>query len=303
MKISRLISLVFLLLRQEMVPATQLATLFEVSVRTIYRDLDTLNEAGIPIFTKQGRYGGVGIMPNYKVDKKLLTQTDLDNLLIALSGTTTLLATPELLETLNRIKGLSAVSEDLVPVIIEYQGWPGTVALQERATALLTAIRQHRIVKFTYTDRGGQMSQRILEPYRIVFKAQRWYLQGFDTTRHALRTFTLAKLTMIEYSAETFEPRSISAGELVLHGEPKPQQETTLLLAVAERLRDVFVERFGPDVINETDGQTFHATIGLPNNDASYRFLLGLGQGVQILNRLRFKTDFRAYAKALVHQL
>lgn len=303
MKISRLISLVFLLLRQEIVPATQLATLFEVSVRTIYRDLDTLNEAGIPIFTKQGRYGGVGIMSDYKVDKKLLTQTDLDNLLIALSGTTTLLATPELRETLNRIKGLSAVSEDLMPVVIEYQGWPGTVALRERATALLIAIRQHRIVKFTYTDRSGQMSQRTLEPYRIVFKAQRWYLQGFDMTRQAFRTFTLAKLSMIEYSAEPFEPRSISAEELVLYSGAKPQQETIVLLAVAERFRDVFVERFGPDVINETDGQTFHAMIGLPNNEASFRFLLSLGQGVQILNQSQFKTDFRSYVLALANKI
>lgn len=86
MKIERLISMIMILLRRELVSATELAKIFKVTTRTIYRDVETLSMANIPIYTVQGRDGGIGLMPTYKVDKKLLTSKDLQNILTALHG-------------------------------------------------------------------------------------------------------------------------------------------------------------------------------------------------------------------------
>jgi len=102
LRIARLINLIMLLLRTEQVSATDLAQRFEVSVRTIYRDVEALNLAGIPIYTTRGRYGGIGLMPNYKVNKKLLTAADIRNLRTALNSVHSLIDSPEVKATIQK---------------------------------------------------------------------------------------------------------------------------------------------------------------------------------------------------------
>ncbi|WP_054736394.1 helix-turn-helix transcriptional regulator [Secundilactobacillus similis] len=106
MRLSRLLNMVMILLRQETVSASELAAQFEVTTRTIYRDVDALNLAGIPIYTTRGRNGGIGILPNYKVDKKLLTESDIGNLLVALGGVQSLIDTPAIRATVQKIQAM-----------------------------------------------------------------------------------------------------------------------------------------------------------------------------------------------------
>lgn len=86
MKVDRLISIIMILLDKERIGAQELADMFEVSPRTIYRDIDAINMAGIPIRSTSGVGGGFEIMPQYKVDKKVFSTTDLSALLMGLSS-------------------------------------------------------------------------------------------------------------------------------------------------------------------------------------------------------------------------
>lgn len=104
MRLSRLLNIVMWLLREEKVSANELAKTYEVTTRTIYRDVDALNLAGIPVYATRGRNGGISILPTYKVDKKLLTETDIGNLLVALGGVQDLIDTPEIQDTIKKLK-------------------------------------------------------------------------------------------------------------------------------------------------------------------------------------------------------
>lgn len=106
MKIERLIGIIMLLLQRELVSASEMATMFEVSKRTIFRDIDTLAMANIPIYTIAGTKGGIGIMPTYKVDKKLLTADDLTAIIASLDGMEQLLSSAETKKTLQKMKNM-----------------------------------------------------------------------------------------------------------------------------------------------------------------------------------------------------
>lgn len=86
MKIDRLLSIVILLLNRPLIQAKELADMFEVSVRTIYRDIDSINSAGIPVVTYQGAGGGIGLMQGYRLDRNVLSQRELADIFSALQS-------------------------------------------------------------------------------------------------------------------------------------------------------------------------------------------------------------------------
>lgn len=106
METDRLISIIMVLLNNERISAIKLAEMFEVTPRTIYRDIDSISLAGIPIITYTGTKGGIGIVPEYKIDKKFFTTTDISTLLMGLSSVSTILSDKEVIGTLEKIKSL-----------------------------------------------------------------------------------------------------------------------------------------------------------------------------------------------------
>lgn len=104
MKVERLMSIILLLLDKERVSAQELADMFEVSLRTIYRDIDAIGLAGIPIRSTPGVGGGFEIMPNYKIDRKVFSTADLSAMLIGLSSLSNMIRSDELINALAKVK-------------------------------------------------------------------------------------------------------------------------------------------------------------------------------------------------------
>ncbi|MFD0896687.1 helix-turn-helix transcriptional regulator [Loigolactobacillus binensis] len=303
MRIERLINLVLVLLRRDLVAARELAALFAVTERTVYRDVETLSLAGLPIYTLQGRNGGIGLLPNYKMAQNFLTASDVRNLLTALASVQALIETPALTATLQKLRSMAAGDEAAADLLIEDVNWQGAAEIKALAQQFAQAIKSKQVVTFQYSDRGGQLSQRQVEPYRLVYNGDRWYLQAFSYERQAFRTFRLARMQLVTVQAAHFTPRPLPIKQLALgRRPPEVLTLTPITLQAANQVRAVITERYGSAGIKQAVAGYFEVTLALPDNEAAYRFILSLGAQVKIIAGTAFRTHFKAYLAQITAQ-
>ncbi|MBC1515971.1 helix-turn-helix transcriptional regulator [Listeria immobilis] len=297
MKIERLIGIIMLLLQRELVSASEMAKMFEVSKRTIFRDIDTLAMANIPIYTIAGAKGGIGIMPTYKVDKKLLTTEDLHAIITSLDGMEQLLSSIETKKTLQKMKNmLDPTSESPASSIsVDFSNLTTKSDSNSQVEKLYLAIKKRQLVELCYIDRSGNQTIRKTEPYHLFFRNRSWYLQGYSLERSDFRTFKLSRIIELSVLAETFEARPFAVKPI----GPIPSQPHFLMhevsLIVDKIAREQIVERFNLVEIKRHDAEHFFAKVTLPDHEAGYRFILQLGTHVTIQNRDDFYDNFVAY--------
>lgn len=207
MKIERLIGIITILLQQDKVTAPQLAERFEVSKRTINRDIEDICKAGIPLVTTQGYCGGISIMDGYKIDKTLFTQEELQHILMGLKGIDSVskasYQTKILDKFQNKNAALAADNIMIINLASHYQS-----ALTEKIDLIKRAILKQRRVSFKYYYEKGEQV-RTLAPYHLVFQWSSWYLFGYCVDRKAYRLFKLNRLWDLQITTETYSPRKI----------------------------------------------------------------------------------------------
>jgi hypothetical protein len=176
MKIDRLVSIIMILLDKERVGARELADMFEVSPRTIYRDIDALNMAGIPVRGAPGVGGGFEIMQNYKIDRKVFSAADLSALLMGLSSLSGMIRGDELVHALAKVKSFIPAdrAKDIElkanQISIDVSPWMGSRNVQPYLEIIKTALRENKLLSFEYADRYGNKTARTAEPYQLVLK-------------------------------------------------------------------------------------------------------------------------------------
>ena len=275
---ARLFELVYLLLEKGKIPATELAKRFEVSVRTVYRDVDALSAAGVPIYTTPGRNGGVALMDHYVLNKATLSAEEQSSLLTALRSLST---TPGLRteETLSKLSGLFQRKEpDWLEVDLSH--WGDSTESNNKFQTLREAILSYRIIDFTYVSSYGQTTSRQVLPVKLVFKGRAWYLQGFCLERQAYRTFRVSRVLKLTVTPQTMAPPidpppdiqdSTVPGFVSLHLRFSP--------SVAYRVYDELKES---QVKYLPDG-SLEAVVSFPEDSWVYGFLLSFGDTVEIL--------------------
>ncbi|MBC1661560.1 YafY family transcriptional regulator [Listeria welshimeri] len=302
MKIERLIGIIMLLLQRELVSASEMATMFEVSKRTIFRDIDTLMMANIPIYTIAGTKGGIGIMPTYKVDKKLLTAEDLTAIIASLDGMEQLLSSAETKKTLQKMKNMLDHSSEppKSSISLDFSNLSMKKELNAKVESLYLAIKKHHLVELSYIDRAGKQTIRKTEPYHLLFRNRSWYLQGYSLERNDFRTFKMSRIVELKTLEETFEARPFVVKSFGGITNTKPMflmHEVTLM--VDKIAREQIVERFDTIEITQQDEDHFLAKVSLPDHEAGYRFLLQLGTHVTIQNRDDFYDNFIEYLEEI----
>ncbi|PCI26086.1 MAG: transcriptional regulator [SAR324 cluster bacterium] len=220
MKIDRLMSILMMLLNCDRISAAQLAEKFEVTTRTIYRDVDTLGMAGIPVITYPGVYGGIGIMPEFKVDKKFFTAAEVSNLLIGLGGLSTALSQKEVAGTLEKVKSMLPREKALEievkasQITIDLKAWVGNKQLKPYLERIKKALDESRLMSFEYDGSGQKKSSRQVEPYQLILKEGHWYLYGYCCMRQDFRVFKLIRISELEILEITYEPREFKVKQL-----------------------------------------------------------------------------------------
>lgn len=204
MQISRLFEIVYILMNQKLTTAKELSEHFEVSQRTIYRDIETLCQAGIPIYTNKGKGGGIGLMDNFILNKSVLSEKEQSNILSALQGlkATSYEDTEQVLSKLNSLFGNK--NTDWIEVDFTY--WNSSEDDKLKYKILKEAILNHKIIEFDYFSSKGEESRRILEPLKLVFRAQAWYLYGYCRSRRASRYFKISRINDLQLMEEVFTP-------------------------------------------------------------------------------------------------
>ncbi|MEK0314827.1 helix-turn-helix transcriptional regulator [Cohnella sp. 56] len=304
MKIDRLMALIMLLLEREVVSARELAERLEVSRRTIYRDIDTLTMAGLPIFTQEGATGGIGLMKAYKVDKLLFTQRDIQTLAASLNGYRQLFGHKELayiVEKLNAIHRESGTGTPEGKFAVDLSLNRGNESLRSSLSLIETAMNEARCLAFDYADRDGRLSARKVEPYQVVFKAGSWYLQGYCVDRADYRIFKLARMSRLQVQREAFAPRDFKP--LPMDGGAWMSGEwVEVKIRIHRSVADRVIERFGEDYILERGDETCLAKYSIVNNSHGYDKLLAFGDKCEVVEPVEVRRALREYVSKILAQ-
>ena len=206
MKLDRLMGILTLLLQRDKVTAPELAERFEVSRRTINRDIEALCQAGIPLITTQGQGGGIALADGYKLDHTLLKPAELQAIVTGLKGLDSVTrdsASPALLEKLRLSSDSWTHDAIIIDLSSHYQD-----SLSPKIQLIREAITAHRLLCFTYYTAQSE-SVRCIEPYHLIFQWTDWYVLGYCLKREDYRLFKLNRLWEARLSPAGFTPRAV----------------------------------------------------------------------------------------------
>lgn len=294
MKIDRLMGMVMLLLQRRQVTAPELARRFEVSRRTINRDIEDLCKAGIPIVTTQGRGGGISIPDSYKVDAALLSEEERQAVLSGLKGIGSVSATPDLArltQKLTRRDGDARGDDAVIIDLASHYRRP----LTQKIETLKYAIGARRQVAFWYYSEKGEGPRRV-EPYHLIFQWSDWYVLGYCLDRQDYRLFKLNRLWELKVSEQGYVPRTVPEEILKLENYfSAPAFHLKALFAGEEKYR--LVEEYGPDCYTQAEG----GALLLERDFVSYRemrrWVFSFGDRVRVLEPRELLEDQRRQAE------
>lgn len=281
MKIERLLEIIIILLNKGTVTAKDLADRFDVSTRTIYRDIDVLSAAGVPVFTNKGNRGGISLLENYALNKTLISEHESESLLFALK---TLQATqyPEIDKILDKIGAVFRNSNSADWVYIDFSPWGSNPNEYNKFIDIKKAILECKVILFDYVNSEGKKSRRSMEPMRLIFKGQSWYLWGYCRIRQDFRTFRITRIKNVVITDELFERKN---PERIENPETKevPKTMVTLKLKfypeVLYRLYDDFEHE---TIIKNNDG-SYSLTVTFPEDEWVYGYIMSFGCYVEVL--------------------
>ena len=244
MKIDRLIGILSVLLQEEKVTAPDLAERFEVSRRTINRDIDDLLYAGIPIRTSQGVGGGISIAEGYKVDRTILTSKDMQMILAGLRSLDSVSGSSYYGQLMEKIQaGSSEFISGRDSILIDLSSWYKE-SLAPKISTIQDAIENRHLLEFYYYAPSGE-SKRSIEPYYIVFKWTSWYVYGWCRQRKDYRLFKLNRMDKVKETKKEFECRNAPVPDL--SSELKFPRNIVLKALFDPDMKWRLVEEFGPD--------------------------------------------------------
>ena len=290
MKLDRLISILVMLLRKERVQAKELAEKFGVSVRTILRDVDAINLAGIPIVTYQGAKGGIGIAEGYRLDRSVLTEDEMAAIITTLKGISRTMPDSRHEILVEKFKSilpslqLQSLDSKINQLIIDLSPWGGNHKLREKMAEIRKAIENLIKIHFTYLDAAGKRTSRKVEPYSLILKGQKWYLYAWCEFREDFRLFKLSRIKELTILPTFYQPRELSLDQLSWEREwKKPENLVSLELIFEKEMESIVDEWFGEGAVKRQDGRIMVA-ISLPENNWLYGFLLSFGVGVEVIS-------------------
>ena len=298
MKIDRLVSIIMILLDKKRIGAQELADMFEVAPRTIYRDIDAINMAGIPVRSTPGVGGGFEIMREYKIDKRVFSTADLSAILMGLSSLSNMIRGDELVNALAKVKSFVPAdkAKDIElkanQIYIDLSPWMGNGIIQAYLELIKTALLESKLLSFEYADRYGNKTARTAEPHQLVLKNSHWYWQGYCHMRNDFRLFKLSRTSNLQIREETFSPRDYRNPQLDISDVAAAMQKVIKIRihkSAMERVLDFCnYEHFSPDG-NE------HYIVSFPfiENDYYYNILLSFGDKCECLEPLHVRSEMK----------
>ncbi|MBK5129721.1 YafY family transcriptional regulator, partial [Streptococcus salivarius] len=277
MKNNRLFKILYYVLEKGKVTANELAEKYEVSIRTIYRDIDVLSSAGIPIYATQGKGGGIEIADDFVLKKSFLSENEQEQILIALKG----------LELTNKeyenelLTKLTALfkTKNTNWIEVDFTNWQRSKSYDELFKDIKSAIINKNIVRFIYFSSNKKETSRKVKPIRLLFKGWDWYVYAFCLSRNDFRYFKLSRIKEFEILPNTFEDDFDS---IVLKKEIE-YEETVFVKVKFDREMAFRVYDEVSSAIEEDEDGSLYATVELPNDYNLYNYIFSYGDAAEVL--------------------
>lgn len=306
MKLDRLLAIVMLLINRKHINAKELAEYFEVSQRTIYRDIDAINQAGIPIVSYMGADGGFGIMENFKIDKNFLDEAEINTITTALRNINSTVSNKKISNTLEKLECLKHKNGEndkyinKLSINIDYNNWNSNNTDKQKLKILNKAIDEKRIINFDYINTKGEYIHRIVEPFSLLLKDFSWYLHGYCHIKEDYRIFKVKRIHKLNITYDLYS-RDIPLLEMLDYQEEwykdKPVHNITLKFAPNAKTR--VVDSFNEEQIQFNDDGTTIVNFKFPEDDWLFELILGFGSYVEVIEPAYLRNLIRKKANEI----
>ncbi|MFQ9924900.1 MAG: helix-turn-helix transcriptional regulator [Beduini sp.] len=298
MKVDRLISIIITLLDKERISAQKLADMFEVSLRTIYRDIDAIDRAGIPVQAISGVGGGFEIMPKYKIDRQVFSIADLSTILLGLSSLSNMMHDDELRNAFIKVKSFIPADKarDIElktnQIHIDVSSWMGNSGIQSYLETSKMALEENRLLSFEYIAHHGNKTVRTIEPYQLVLKNSHWYLHGFCHKRNDFRLFRLSRMSNFHLEEKMFIPREHKKPELEFT-EILTAMQTKIKIRIHKSVVDRVLDYCSYEYFLPDGDEHYIVCFPFVENDYHYDILLSFGNKCECLEPLHIRTEMK----------
>jgi Predicted transcriptional regulator len=279
---NRLFEIVYILMQKRKVTAKELAERFEVSTRTIYRDIETISCANIPVYMTKGKEGGIGLLDGYVFNKAILSNEEQDQILFALSSLDKMNVQDEK-DILDKMSLF--FNKDVNDWIrIDFSSWGKDNKQKERFQLIKSAILNRQLIEISYYNSKSQKSQRIVEPLQIWFKDKSWYLMSYCRVKNDYRVFKITRIRKVKLLEEKFERRLPKEN----HREIKIET-ITLQLEIDKTMAYRVYDEFEDEEITLNQNGNFIINVEYPKNDWVYGYILSYGKYIKVISPVHIK--------------
>ena len=292
MKLERLIGILTILLQTKKTTAPELAKHFEVSRRTILRDIDALNTAGIPIVATRGGDGGIAIMDGYKINHGVLTAEEMQSLIAALKGLDSVSKQSNLENLMGKLTQGNAVVSLEDSIVIDLSGYYKDT-LSEKIALIKQAISENRAISFDYYYEKGK-ARREIEPYCIEFRWNAWYLFGWCRKRKDFRRFKVNRLWELVLTNEHFGRHAIP--DEILNARGAFNEQNNIQIRFDKSVRFRLIEEYGLTCYEENESGLL-LSLDYTNKEYLFGWILGFGDKAEILSPLKIREEFGEVVK------
>ncbi|MCM1174583.1 MAG: YafY family transcriptional regulator [Blautia sp.] len=292
MQESRLFKIVYYLLDKGQATAPELAEKLEVSVRTVYRDIDALSGAGIPVYAEAGRNGGIRLMNDFVLDRAVLSEEEKQEILTALQSINTMqnISNSQTLQKLSAIFNLS--SENWLEV--DFSRWGNKGTDNEKFGLLKSSVIHQKCVKITYASSYGEVSERIVCPLKMAYKSMSWYLKAYCMLKQDYRIFKLTRIMDLKVLTDGFSKYSFPESD-----EGSGQSYHTILLRFPQNMAYRVYDEFDKTRVSKKENGDLIVSAQMPEDEWLIGYLLSFGTQVDIIEPAYLKDIVAEQAKRI----
>lgn len=292
MKDNRLFRMLYYILKKGKVTARELAERFEVSIRTIYRDIDSLSSAGIPIYAIQGKGGGIEIADEFVLSKSLLTEDEREQIMTALCGLENVNKSYEN-ELLTKLSALFKI-KNTNWIEVDFNSWQNNKMYEKIFNEIKSAILSKNILEFSYFSSSGETYRKV-KPVRLLFKGQDRYLYAFCLLRNDFRYFKLSRINKLKTLSVIFED---DFEDVILKKEMRYENTVHIKVKFDRKVAFRVYDELGENITEDEDGNLY-AEMEIPNDYNLYGYIFSFAENVEVLE----PKEIRIQIKKIINKM
>lgn len=266
---------------------------FEVSTRTIYRDIEALSLAGIPIYTNKGRGGGISLVENYILKQSMFSEEEQKEILTSLQSLTAISAL-DIEPILNKLTVIFN-KESMNWIDVDFSGWGRANNEREKFKLIKEGIINRKLISFNYFNSYGEKSKRIVEPLKLLFKGQGWYLYAFCRNRNDFRIFKMTRIRDLNILKENFERDTPK--DIWKDFDINKAKTIEIVLKIDKKMAYRVYDEFDEDLIEKQEVGNFIVSVSVPEGDWIYGYILSFGSNAEVIEpesvRNKIIKDFK----------